>query len=219
MSLLCSGNCPSLTPLFSGVGNSLPPNHPCAAPPNNGMASDYPPFDRMASSSSHRTLRTTAQDSSHRAVTLPPEDPYDMPQATVQDPASEQHGSQSGGIVRRRPSRKTTALPVPPPPMPIDSQPSDLNEPQPSQVHTQADGHLGGAGQSRSNLRSTPGDRSASRRGVRGGKDSRGSPVRGDDRGRSRPAARPNDPIPSRMLLVLILAYLYLTQLAARFSM
>ena len=183
--------------------------------PNNRMASDHPPFDRTASSSSRRTLRTTAQDSSHRVVTSPLEGPYDMPQATVQDPASEQHGDQSGGIIRRRPSRKTVALPDPPPPMPIDPRPSDLNVPQPSQ----ADGHLGGVGQSPSNPRSTPSDRSASRRGVKGDKDSRGPPVRGNDRGRSRPGARPNDPIPSRMLLILILAYLYLTKSAARFSM
>ena len=171
------------------------------------MASNYPPFDRTASSSSHRTLRTTAHDSSYRAVTSPLEGqseiggPYDMPQATAQDLASEQHGGQPGGIVRRRSSRKTTALPDPPPPMPIDPRPSDLNEPQPSQ----ADGHLGGVGQSPSNPRSTPSDRSASRRGVRGGKDSRGPPVRGNDRGRSRPGARPNDPIPTCMPLVLIL--------------
>ena len=185
------------------------------------MASDSTPFDSTASPSSRRTLQTTAQDSTHRAVTLPLEGqsesagPYDRPQATIQDPASEQHGSQSGGIVRRRSSRKTTALPDPPPPMPIDPRPSDLNEPQPSQ----ADGHLGGVGQSPSNLRDTPSDRSASKRGVMGGKGSRGPPVRGNDRGRSRPGVRPNDPIPSRMPLVLILAYLYLTQLAARFSM
>ena len=185
------------------------------------MVSDYPPFERTASSSSRRTLRTTAQDSSHCAVTSPLEGqsesagPYDMPQAMVQDPAPEQHGGQSGGIVRRRSSRKTTALPETPPPMPIDPRPSDLNEPQPSQ----ADGHLGGVGQSPSNPRCTPSDRSASRRGARGGKGSRGLPVRGNDRGRSRPGVRPNDPIPSRMPLVLILAYLYLTQLAARFSM
>ena len=183
--------------------------------PNNGMASNYPPFDRTASSSSHRTLRTATQDSSHRAVTSPLEGPYDMPQAMVQDPASEQHGSQSGGIVRRRPSREPAALPDPPPPMPIDLRPSDLNEPQPSQ----ADGHLGGVGQSPSNLRSTPSDRGVLRRGVRGGKGSRGPPVRGNDRGRSRPGVRPNDPIPSCMPLVLILAYSYLTWSAARFSM
>ena len=97
------------------------------------------------------------------------------------------------------------------PPIPIDLQLSDTSELQRGQAHTQANGHLSGAGQSRSNLRSTPGDRSASRRGVRGGKDSRGPPVRGNDRGRSRPGVRPNDPIPSRMPLVLILAYLYLT--------
>ena len=181
--------------------------------PNNGMASDSTPFDRTASPSSRRTLQTTAQDSSHRAVTSPLEGqsgsagPYDRPQATIQDPASEQHGDQSGGIIRRRPSRKTVALPDLPPPMPIDPRPSDLNVPQPSQ----ADGHLGGVGQSPSNPRSTPSDRSASRRGVKGDKDSRGPPVRGNDRGRSRPEVRPNDPTPSRMLLVLILAYLYLT--------
>ena len=177
------------------------------------MASDYPPFDRTASSSSRRTLRTTVQDSSHRAVISPLEGqsesagPYDMPQAMVQDPASEQYGDQSGGIVRRRSSRKAAALPDPPPLMPIDPRPSDLNAPQPSQ----ADGHLSGVGQSPSNPRSTPSDRSASRTGVRGGKGSRGPPVRGNDRGRSRPGARPNNPIPSRMPLVLILAYLYLT--------
>ena len=185
------------------------------------MASNYPPFDRTASSSSHRTLRTTAHDSSYRVVTSPLEGqseiggPYDMPQATAQDLASEQHGGQPGGIVRRRSSRKTTALPDPPPPIPIDPRPSDLNEPQPSQ----ADGHLGGVGQSPSNPRSTPSDRSASRRGVRDGKGSRGLPVRGNDRGRSRLGARPNDPIPSRMPLILIIAYLHLTQLASRFSM
>ena len=135
------------------------------------VASDYPLFDRIASSSSRRTLRTTAQDSSQcTAISL------------LEDQSE-----------------------------PIDPQPSDLNEPQPSQVHTRVDGHLGGAGQSQSNPRSTPGDRSASRRGVRGGKDSRRPPVRGNDRGRSRPEVRPNDPTPSRMLLVLILAYLYLT--------
>ena len=161
------------------------------------MASGRPPFERTASSSSRRTLRTTAQDSSHCAVTSPLEGPYDMPQATVQDPAPEQHGGQSGGIVRRRSSRKTTALPETPPPMPIDPRPSDLNEPQPSQ----ADGHLGGVGQSPSNPRSTPSDKSASR-GVRGGKGSRGLPVRGNDRGRSRPGAPPNDPTPSCMPLV-----------------
>ena len=168
------------------------------------MASDSTPFDRTASPSSRRTLRTTAQDSSHRAVTSPLEGqsgsagPYDRPQATIQDPASEQHGSQSGGIVRRRSSRKTTALPDPPPPMPIDPRPSDLNEPQPSQ----ADSHLGGVGQSPSNPRSTPSDKSASRRGVRGGRGSRGPPVRGNDKGRSRPGAPPNDPTPSCMPLV-----------------
>ena len=180
------------------------------------MASNYPPFDRTASTSSRRTLRTTAQDSSHRAVTSPLEGPYDMPQVTTQDPASEQYGGQSGGIVRRRSSRRTTALPGAPPPMPIHLQPSDLNELQQSQVYTQTDGYLGGAGQSHANLRSTPSDRSASRRGVSGGKDSRGPSVRGDDTGRSRHGARPNDPIPSRMLLVLTLVYLYLTQFRNR---
>ena len=139
-----------------------------------------------------------------------------MPKVTTQDPASEQYGGQSGGIVRRRSSRKTAALPGAPPPMPIHLQPSDLNELQQSQVYTQTDGYLGGAGQSHANLRSTPSDRSASRRGVSGGKDSRGPPVRGDDTGGSRPGARPNDPIPSRMLLVLTLVYLYLTQFRNR---
>ena len=187
------------------------------------MASDYPPFYRTTSSSSSRTLRTTAQDSSHHTFTSPLEDqsesvgPYDISQA-IQNPASE-HGGQSGGSVRRKSSRKTTALPDSPPPMPIDLQPSDTSELQRGRVHTQVDSHLGGVGQSQSNPQSTPSDRSASRRGVRGGKGSRGPPVRGNDRGRSRPGVRPNDPIPSRMPLVLILVYLYLTQLAARFSM
>ena len=191
---------------------------------NNRMASDYPPFDRTASSSSRRTLRTTAQDSSHRTFTSPLEGqsesagPYDISQA-IQNPVSEQHGGQSGGNVRRRSSRKTTALPDSPPLMPIDLQPSDTSELQRGRVHTQVDGHLGGVGQSQSNPQSTPSDRSASRRGVGGGKASRGPLVRGNDRGRSRPGVRPNDPMPSRMPLVLILAYLYLTQLAARFSM
>ena len=189
------------------------------------MASDIPPFDRTASSSSRRTLRTTAQDSSHRTVISPLEGqgesagPYDMPQATTQNPASE-HGGQSGGDVHRRSSRKTTALPDPPPPMPIDLQPSDTSELQRGQVQTQVDGHLlGGAGQSQSNPRGTPGGRSASRKGVRSGKGSRGPPVRDNNKGRPRPGVRPNDPKPSRMLLVLTLPYPYLTHLAARFSM
>ena len=193
--------------------------------PNDGMASDSPPIDRMSSSPSRRTLRTTAQNSSHSAFISPLDgqsenaEPYDIPQETIQNPTSEQRGGRSSGSVHRRSSRKTTALPDPPPPVPIDPQPSGLNEPQPSQVHTQVDGHLGGVGQSSSNPRSTPSDRNASRRGVRSGKDSRGTPVRDNDKGRSWPGVRPNDPKPSRMLLVLTLAHPYLTQLAVRFLM
>ena len=108
----------------------------------------------------------------------------------IQNLLSEQHGGQSSGSVRRRASHKTVALPGPPPPVPID--------PQPSEARTQVDGHLGGVGQSHSNPQSTPSDRSASRRGVRSDKDSRGPPVSDNDKGRSRPGVRPNDPKPSR---------------------
>ena len=187
------------------------------------MASDSPPSDRTASSHSRRNLRTTAQDPSHRTVISSlggqseSAGPYDRPQV-IQNLGSEQRGSQSDGNVRRRSSRKVTALPDAPPLMLIDPQPSELNKSQPTQVRTQAGGHPGGAVQSPSDPRSTPSDRSASRRGVRGGKDSRGPPVRGNDRGRPRSGVRPNDPIPSRMPLVLILAYLYLTQFASLFS-
>ena len=200
--------------------------------PNNGMASHSSPFGGTTSSSSRRTLKTTPQESSRRIITSPLEDqsgsagldesekarPYKVSQATIQNPVSEQHGDQSSGSVRQRASRKTTALPEPPPPMPIDPQPSDLSERQRGQAHTQAGGDPGGAGQSRSSLRSTPGDRSASIRDVRSGKGSHGPPVRDNDKGRSQPGVRPNDPKPPCMLLVFTLAYPYLTQSVAQFS-
>ena len=219
---LCFDNRPPLTPPFRCVGSPLSLHGPAPAPTtkllvrDNQIAFHSPAFDRTVSSSSRHTLQTALRDSGHRTVTSPLEGQSrgvgldDMSQQATQNPVLE-HEDRG---VRRRSSRETTALSEAPPP-----RPTDLNEPQPSQIHTQAGGHLGGAGQSRSDHRSTPSDRSASRRGVRGGKDSRGPPVRGNDRGRSRPGVRSNDPIPSRMPLVLILAYLYLTQLVARFSM
>ena len=203
----------------------LPPIKPVQAHlhSNSGMTLDSPPFDRTVSSSSRRALQTTPQDSSHRIVTSPPEDQsrnagldgderagsYDIPQATIQNPLSEQYGDQPSGSVRQRASSNTAALPEPPP---------VFIDPQPSEAHIRVDGYLDGAGQSQSNPRSTPSDRSASRRGVRGDKGSRGLPVRNNDKGRPRPGVRPNDPKPSRMLPVLTLAYLYLTQLTGRFS-
>ena len=219
---LCFDNRPPLTPPFRCIGSPLSLHRPTPAPTTKLLVRDNqivfhsPAFDRSVSSSSRHTLQTALPDSGHRTVTSPLEGQSrgvgldDMSQPAIQNPVLE-HGGQ---IVRQRSSRKATALPEAPPP-----RPTDLNSPQPSQIHTQADGHLGGAGQSRSDPRSTPSDRSASRRGVRGGKDSRGPPVRGNDRGRSRPGARPNDLIPTCMPLVLILAYLYLIQLVARFSL
>lgn len=172
------------------------------------MASGPPPFDRMASTSSSRTLRTNAQDSSHRTPLEGQSEstgPDDIPQA-FQNSASKQHRGQSSGNVRRN-----TALPEPPPSMSIDPQPFDLNELRQGQVHTQVHGDLDGAGQSRTNLQSTPGDRNASRRDVRSRKDSRGPPVRDNDEGRRQPGVRPNFLEASCMALALTLVYPYLT--------
>ena len=195
------------------------------------MASHSPPFYKAVSSSSHRTLETTAQDSSHRIITSLLEGqnrsagldesqkarPCDMSQTTTQNLVSEQHGDQPSGSIRRRQSGKTTVLPEPLPSMSIDPLPLDLSEPQQGQVQTQVQGRLGGAGQSRTNLRSTLGDRNVSRRGVRSGRGSRGPPVRGNDKGRSLPEVRPNVLETSCTLFVSNLVYPYLTQLEARF--
>lgn len=141
--------------------------------------------------------------------------PYEMSQATTQNLVSDQDGSQPSGSVRQRASRKTTALPEPPPSMSIDPLPLGLSEPQQGQVHTQVHGRLGSAGKSRTNLQSTPGDRNMSRSDVRSGKDSRGPPVRGNDKGRSQPVVQSNVLKPSCMLLVLTFACPYLIQPAA----
>ena len=196
------------------------------------MTSHSPSPQKAISSSSRRTPQTTSQNSKHRTATLPPEGqggsarldesekarPYDRSQATVQDPLSEQQGEQSSGRVRRRPSRRSTAPSESPSSMPIDSQPFDLSELQQGQARNQVHGYLGGAGQSRTNLQSTLGDRNASRRDV-SGKESRELSVRDDDKGRSRPVVRQNDLEASRMLLVLMLSIPCLTQLAAWRSM
>lgn len=186
------------------------------------MASHSPPFDRTASSSSRRrTLQTTPQDSSHRAVISPLEGrswsagqdeteragPYDMPQATIQNPVSEQHGGQSSGPVSRRPSRRSTASFEPSSTMPIDPQPFDFSELQRGQAHTQVYGYPGGAGRSRTDPQSTLGDGNALRREVCSGKDSRESSVCDNDVGRSQPGVLRNDLEASRMLPVPILTH------------
>ena len=180
----------------------------------------YPSPQKAISSSSRRTPQTTSQNSNHRAATLPlegqggnamlnerkKERPYDRPQVTIQDLLSEQQGEQSSGHVRRRPSRRSTAPPESPSSMPIDSQPFDLSELQQGHTRNQVHGYLNGAGQSRTNLQNTLGDRNASRTDV-SGKDSRGLSVRDDDKGRSRPGVRQNDLETSRTFIVLILVY------------
>ena len=180
----------------------------------------HSPSPQKAISSSRRTPQTTSQNSNHRAATLPLEGqggnampnerkkvrPYDRPQVTIQDLLSEQQGEQSSGHVRRRPSRRSTAPPESPSSMPIDSQPFDLSELQQGQARNQVHGYLNGAGQSRTNLQNTLGDRNASRTDA-SGKDSRGLSVRDDDKGSSRPGVRQNCLETSRMFIVLILVY------------
>ena len=176
------------------------------------MKSHSPPFDKVTSSSSRRTLQTTPQDSNHHTVTLPEGQdesvgldesekarPYDI----LQDPLSEQHWNQSSGRVSRRPSHRSTVSLEPPPSTPINPQSFDIGELQRGQAHNQVHGYLGGAGRS---LQSTLGDRNGSR-DVSSGKDSGERSARDGDKGRSRPGARLNDLESSRMLLIFIPIY------------
>ena len=142
----------------------------------------YPSPQKAISSSSRRTPQTTSQNSKHRTATLPPEGqggsarldesekarPYDRSQAAIQDRLLEQQGEQSSERVHQKPSRRSTAPLDPPSSTPAGSQPFDLSELQQVQIHNQASGYLGGAGQSSTNLLSIPDDKSSSQRQLPG---------------------------------------------------
>ena len=183
------------------------------------MVSHSPPIHSAVSLSSRRT-QTIPQNLNHHTTTSPPEGQggstllnesekvgsYDRSQATIQDPVSGPRRGQRSGRTPRKLSRRTTAPLKPFPLMPIDLQSSDPRELQQGQTHTQVDGYLGGVGQSRTNLQSTPGDRNTSRRGI-SGKGSREPSVRDGDEGWFWPEVPQNDLETSRMLIILIPAY------------
>ena len=146
------------------------------------MASHSSPFDKAVSSSSGHIPQTIPQNSNRRAATSPPEGqgesaglnesekarPYDRSQAAIQDRLLEQQGEQSSERVHQKPSRRSTAPLDPPSSTPAGSQPFDLSELQQVQIHNQASGYLGGAGQSNTNLLSIPDDKSSSQRQLPG---------------------------------------------------
>ena len=178
------------------------------------MVSHSPPIHSAVSLSSRRT-QAIPQNSNHHTTTSPPEGQggstllnesekvgsYDRSQATIQDPAPGQRRGQRSGRTPRKLSRRTTAPLKPFPLMPIDLQSSDPRELQQGQTHTQVDGYLGGAGQSHTNLQSTPGDRNTSRRGTNG-KGSREPSVRDGDEEWFWPEVPLNDLETSRMLII-----------------
>ena len=125
----------------------------------------------------------------------------------IQDPLSEQRGSQSSERLNQRPSRQRPAPSEPLPSIPTDSQSFDPGEPWQALSHGQFYGHLGGGGGSRTNLQSTLGDRNTSKGDVGGGKDSLESSVRDNDKGRLGRGVRQNDPETSCVSLFLILTY------------
>ena len=142
--------------------------------------------------------------------------PQDKSQATIQDPLLALHGSQQSERLSRKPSRRSATPSEPLPPLPIDHEPSDLGEVQPARPLGQIHDYPGEVIGSRTNLQSTFGDGDASRRGVSSGKDSPELSTHG--KGKFWPGGRQVDLEASRMFLVFILAYSYLTRSAARFS-
>ena len=179
------------------------------------MVSHSPPIHSAVSLSSSRTQ--TIPQNFHVTTTSPPEGQggttllnesekggtYDRSQATIRDPVSGQRRGQWSGRTRRKLSRRTTDLLKPFPLMPIDPQSFDPSDLQQGQIHTKVDSYLGRAGQSRTNLQSTPSDRNTSRRGI-SGKGPREPSVRDDDEGWFLPGVPQNDLETSRMLIILI---------------
>ena len=112
------------------------------------MGSHTPSLHRKASSSSRHTLQITPEKSNN---SIGPPPPVSRSLGT---------GLDEGGD--RRPRDRSQD------PMPVDPQPFDYGELQKGQAHNQVYNRAAGTGKSRTDLQSTRGGRTASRRDVSG---------------------------------------------------
>ncbi|KAF9644868.1 kinase-like protein [Thelephora ganbajun] len=155
------------------------------------QATSHPPSSHnMVSSSSSPTPQIFSQRPNYGIDLVSPESrgksvgvgksqetrSHNSSQAMMQDLPSdadyyrpgEQQGGQLSAHITRRPSRRDTAQPEPPPLASFNPPHFDLSEPQKDQSRDRVYGNEGGAGKSRTDSPATLGGRNVSRRNVSG---------------------------------------------------